>query len=141
MSEFPQTYIGFVDGTSHSSENLSFATWVIYSPNDELVYIHGICLGQIMNNIAEYSEIIEILSDSITFGIQHLIVRLDSQLVVLHLHNVYIVRSPSMLRMFSWVRLLERKFDYIEYQNISINLITLTDALDNHVLNRHLRHL
>ena len=78
MSTSLKTYIGFVDGACRSTRNISFAAWVIYSPIDELVFIHGICLGQTMNNIAEYSTIIELLFDAIEFGIQKLIVRLDS---------------------------------------------------------------
>ena len=44
-----------------------------------------------------------------------------------------------MLRMFLQVCLLEMQFDYIEYQHIPRYLNTLTDALVNHVLNRHLQ--
>lgn len=137
---FHQTYIGFFDGASRSSQNLSSTTWVIYSPSDELVSIHGICLGQTTNNILEYSIVIELLFDAMIFGIQCLIVRLDTQLIVLHLKHIYTVRSPTMLRMFLWVRLLERKFDYIEYQHIPIYLNTLTYALAHHVLNKHFQH-
>ena len=69
MSTSLQTYIGFANGACCSTQNISSATWVIYSPTDELVSIHGICLGQTMNNISEYSAIIELLSDAISFGI------------------------------------------------------------------------
>jgi len=60
---------------------------------------------------------------------------LDSQLIILYLNGVYLVRSASMLRMFLWVRLLEREFDYIEYKYILRNLNTLTNALAHYVLN------
>lgn len=46
-----------------------------------------------------------------------------------------------MLRVFLLVCLLERKVDYIEYQKILSYLNTLTYAIENHVLNRHLQHL
>jgi hypothetical protein len=39
------------------------------------------------------------------------------------------------------IRLLERYFDYIEYQNILRCLNILTDALANYVLEKHLNHL
>jgi hypothetical protein len=68
-------------------------------------------------------------------------VRLDSQLVVLQLSNVYSIRSPTLLRVYLRIRLLERHFDYIEYQHIPRNLNTLTDALANYVLDRHLNNL
>lgn len=91
-----------------------------------------------MNNIAEYSVAIEILSNAIAFGIHQLIVSLDSKLVVLHLNGFYSSRSSSMLRMLLRVPLLEGEFDYIEYQHIPRNLNTLIDALANYVLNWHL---
>ena len=78
-----QTYIGFVDGACRNTRNISLAAWVIYLPSNELVSMHGVSLGQTTNNIAKYSAVIELLSESISFGIQSLIVRLDSEIVVL----------------------------------------------------------
>ena len=120
---------------------LSFAEWAIFAPNDELVSFQGIFIGRSTNNIAEYSALIELLSDAISFGINCIIIRLDSQLVVLQLTSVYIVRNPTLHRLFLRVRLLERHFDFIQYQHISINLNTLTDSLANQVLDRHLQHM
>ena len=102
--------------------------------------MHGVSLGQTMNNIAEYSAVIELLSDAISFGIWRLIIRLDSELIVLHLNRVYAIKNPVLLRLFLKVRLLERQYDYVEYQQISRNLNTLVDALANRVLNIHLQH-
>ena len=84
---------------------------------------------------------VELLVDAIALGIHHLVVRLDSQLVVLQLSNVYSIRSPTLLRIYLQIRLLERHFDYIEYQHIPRSLNTLTYALANYVLDRHLNHL
>jgi ribonuclease HI len=139
--EFLLPYIGFTDGASRSTRNLAFAAWAIYGPTNELISLQGICLGRASNNIAEYSVVIELLVDAISLGILHLVVRLDSQLVVLQLSNVYSIRSPTLLRVYLQIRLLERHFDYIEYQHIPRSLNTLTDALANYVLDRHLNHL
>ena len=84
--------------------------------------------------------LIELLSNAIAFGIRHLIVRLDSKLIVLHLNNVYAIKNMYLLRMFLMVHHLERQSDYIEYQHTSRNLNTLVDELDNKVLNRHMQH-
>jgi hypothetical protein len=75
--------IDFVDGASCSTQNLMSVAWEIYAPTNELINLHGICLGHATNNIVEYSAVIELLTDAISVGIRHLIVRLDSQLVVL----------------------------------------------------------
>ena len=134
-----QTYIGFADGACRSTRNISSAAWVIYSPSDELVSMHGVSLGQTTNNIAEYSVVIELLSESISLGIRRLIVRLDLELVVLQFNRFYAIRNPVLLRLFLRVRLLEREFDYIEYQHIPRSLNTLADAIASRVLDRHLR--
>ena len=103
-----QMYIGFADGACRSTRNISSVAWVIYSPSNELVSMHGVSLGQTTNNIAEYNAVIELLSESISFRIRRLIVRLDSELVVLQLNRFYAIRNPVLLRFFFRVRLLER---------------------------------
>jgi hypothetical protein len=74
MSEYSLPYIGFADGVSRSTRNLSFATWAIYAPTNELISLRGVCLGWATNNIAEYSAVIELLVDAISLGIHHLVV-------------------------------------------------------------------
>jgi ribonuclease HI len=83
MSESSLPYIGFVDGASRSTRNLASTAWAIYAPTNELISLRGVCLGHATNNIAEYRAVIELLVDAISLGIRHLVVRLDSQVVVL----------------------------------------------------------
>ena len=71
-------YISFVDGASHSTQNLASVAWEIYAPTDELISLHGVFLDRASNNITEYSEVIEFLTDVVSLGIFHLFVRLDS---------------------------------------------------------------
>ena len=141
MSNLLETCVGYANGASRSSRNLSSAAWAIFYPSGELVSFRGVCIGRSTNNIAEYSALIELLSDAITHGIRRLIVRLDSQLVILQLNGIYSVRNPTIYRMFLRVKILERQFDFIQYQHISRNFNTLTNSLVNYMLNRHLRHM
>jgi ribonuclease HI len=67
-------YIGFADGDSRSTQNLESAAWAIYAPTNELISLHGVCLGRATNNIAKYNAVIELLTDAISFGICHRIV-------------------------------------------------------------------
>lgn len=99
--------------------------------------LHRVCISCLTNNIVEYNILIELLFDAIAHGIHHLVVRLDSQLLVLHLDNFYSVRSPTMLSIFVRVPFLEKHFNYIQYQHIPRSLNTLVDALMTHVLDRH----
>ena len=75
-------HIGYADGASWHTRNIASTAWVIYLPSGQLLSSGGSCLGLATNNLAEYSAVIELLVDVIHHGIDHLIVRLDSQLVV-----------------------------------------------------------
>ena len=65
MSESSKPFVGYDDGASHSTQNLSSVVWAIFAPNDELVSFQWICIGRSKNNIVEYSALIELLSDAI----------------------------------------------------------------------------
>jgi ribonuclease HI len=67
-------YIGFADGASHNTQNLVSIAWAIYAPIDELISLHGVCLGRATNNISEYNVVIKLLTDVVSLGIFHLVV-------------------------------------------------------------------
>jgi ribonuclease HI len=90
-------YLGFADGASRHTQNMASAAWVIYSPKGQLVSSGGVRLEPSMNNVAEYSIIIELLRDAISHGVRSLEVLLDSQLVVCQLNDSYHVRDPTLL--------------------------------------------
>jgi ribonuclease HI len=98
MSTESLVYIGFADGASRHTRNLASVAWVIYSSEGLLVSSGGVCLGPSMNNVAEYSVVIELLCDDISHGIRSIEVCLDSQLVVHQLNDRYCVRDPTLLR-------------------------------------------
>jgi ribonuclease HI len=74
MSVSSLPYIGFADGASRSTQNLASVAWEIYAPMNELISLHGVCLGRATNNIVEYSAVIELLTDVVSLGICHLVV-------------------------------------------------------------------
>jgi ribonuclease HI len=141
MSISSLPYIGFTNDTCHNTQNLVSVSWEIYAPSDELISLDGIFLGRATNNIVECNAFIEFLTNIVSLEIRHIIVGLDSKLVLLQLSNIYSIWSPTFLRVYLRIRLLEHHFDYIEYQHIPRCLNTLTDALSNYVLDTHLRHL
>jgi hypothetical protein len=62
MSMESLVYLGFTDRAICHTGNLASASWVVYSPEGLLVSSGGVCLGPSMNNVAEYSGIIELLA-------------------------------------------------------------------------------
>ena len=105
MLESLEPFIGYADGVSRNTQNLSSAAWAIFAPSGKLVSFRGICIGRSMKNIAEYSALIKLLSDAISLGIRRIIIRLGSQLFILQLTNVYTIQNPTILHMFLKVHL------------------------------------
>ena len=83
MIESLEPFVGYVDGASRSTQNLSSTTWAIFALNDELVSFQVIFINRYTKNIIYYSTLIKLLSDAISFGINNIIIGLDSQFVVL----------------------------------------------------------
>ena len=134
-------YTGFADVASCHTLNLASARWVIYEPSGQLLSSGSTCLGPSTNNIVEYSAIIELLLDAISHEIQHLVVRLESQLVVLQLNGQYWVRDSFILRKYLRVKLLERQFQFITYVHIPRSENQLVDSLANFALDWHITHI
>jgi ribonuclease HI len=100
MSTESSVYLRFANGASRHTQNLASPAWVVYSLEGLPVSSSGACLEPSMNNVAEYSTIIELLHDVISHGIHSLEVCLDSQLVVCQLNGHYRMRNPTLLRRF-----------------------------------------
>jgi ribonuclease HI len=141
MSSDSEVFVGYANGASRHTRRLASTTWVIFTPQGQLLSSRGICLGDTTNNVAEYSAFIELLRDALSLGISHLRVYLDAQLVVSQLNRVYRVHDPTLHRRFLRVRLLERNFDYITYFHVSRRLNQIIDTLANQVLDWHLAHI
>jgi len=93
-------YFGFVDGASLHTQNIASTAWVIYYPSGQLMVSSGVRIGPASNNIVEYTVVINLVSEAISYGIDSLVVCLDSQLVVSQLNNICWVRDPYLYRSF-----------------------------------------
>ena len=133
-------FFGFTDGASWHAWNIASAAWVIYQ-FDQVVSSGGICLGLATNNMEEYHVVIGLLTQASSLGISRIIIYLDSQLVVRQLNRIYAIHSPILLRLHLQVRRLERMFDYIEYRHIPRELNSVSDSLDNYIMDRYLSHI
>ena len=78
MDPTSDRYIGFANGASRCSPNLTSAAWVIYSLSYELIHINGICMGGATNKQAEYDAVNGLLVTTLQLGVHHLDVFLES---------------------------------------------------------------
>jgi ribonuclease HI len=141
MSSDFEVFVGYANGSSRHTQRLASAAWVIFTPQGQLLSSKGIFLGDTTNNVTEYSAVIELLRDTLSLGISHLWVYLDTQLVVSQLNRVYQVHDPTLHQRFLRVCLLEQNFDYIAYFHVRRRLNQIIDILDNKILDWHLAHI
>jgi ribonuclease HI len=134
-------FIRFVDDANRHTQRLDSASWVIFTPQGQLLSSGGICLGDATNNVTKYNVVLELLHDILLHSMSHLWVYLDAQLVVSQLKWVYCIYDPTLHRRFLRVRLLEKSFDYITYIHVLKRLNQITDTLSNHVLDWHISHM
>ena len=130
------TYVGFMDDANRYTLNLPSTTQVLYSPTSDLVILGGTCLGLATNNLAEYRVVIGLLTESLANDIRQIRVYLDLELVVHQLNRINTVCNP-----FRRVRILERYFEWVSYQHITIHLNIVADSLANFVLDWYLAHV
>ena len=97
MSTNYSGYVGYTVSASRHTQNSASTTWVIYTPTGQVLSSGGICLWPSLNNVAEYSAIIELLRNAISHGVLSLEVCLYSQLVVSQLNGLYRIRDPTLL--------------------------------------------
>jgi hypothetical protein len=64
--------LGLRTMASQHTRRLAFTTWVIFTPQGQLLSSRGICLGDATNNVIEYNTVIEFLRDALSHGISHL---------------------------------------------------------------------
>jgi ribonuclease HI len=140
MLEESSVYVEFTDGASHHTWNHASATWVIYSPTNQLISTRGVCLRATTNNLAEYNVMIELLRSGLSYGIQRPQVYLDFELVVSQLNGLYHIFNPILLRRFLRVRHLERSFVFITYIHVPRKSNLVIDAYANYILYWHLSH-
>ena len=99
-------FYGFVDGACHHTPNLDLVGWVLYSSTHDLVSSGVVCIGPTTYNIVEYHAVIGLLTEIASRDIYHLVVFMDSHLVVFHSNHMYAIWNPTLLRIFQRVHLL-----------------------------------
>jgi ribonuclease HI len=96
FSSESKVFFGFIDGAIRHTRRLSSTTWVIFTPQGQLLSSRGICLGDPTNNVVEYNIVIDLICDALSHDISHLQVYLDAQLVVSRLNGVYRIYDPTL---------------------------------------------
>ena len=92
------------------------------------------CIGEATNNIAEYSALIKALQISVEEFSEHLVIFMDSLLVIQQVKGVFKVTKPHLRKLFLKVKELERDLKKVDYIHIPRDQNQLADSVANEAL-------
>jgi ribonuclease HI len=108
-------YLGYFDGSARPNPGEMSIGGFITSPTGKKVYSYSISLGHGTNNVAEYNSLIHLLQECQRRGIQRILIRGDSQLIINQVTEVWKCKDPYMLELCDKVKLLKTKIPTCDF--------------------------
>ncbi|OGC50929.1 hypothetical protein A2716_02750 [candidate division WWE3 bacterium RIFCSPHIGHO2_01_FULL_40_23] len=122
------------DGGARGNPGPAALAFVISDDKNKVLKKGGEFIGNATNNVSEYKALVRGLSEVLDLGIKAVKCRLDSELVVKQLNGEYRVKDTHLKDLFSHVKLLCEKFDFIEFMHVQRNENKEADRIVNEVL-------
>jgi ribonuclease HI len=125
------------DGAARGNPGPAAIGAVLFAPGKlEPVAVVSEAIGRATNNEAEYRALLAGLEAALEAGVSHLVVRLDSQLLVQQAAGNYRVKAPGLKPLFARLRVLMGRFASISFEHVPRERNTLADDLANAALDR-----
>jgi len=126
----------FCDGGARGNPGPAACGAVLYDPEGAVLDQHGQYLGRATNNVAEYRGVLLGLDLARRHDLQHVHLRLDSELVVRQLTGQYRVRHPDLIPLWEEVKQQLRAFAGWDIQHVPREQNAAADRLVNEALDR-----
>jgi len=124
-------YTLFFDGCSKGNPGIAGAGAVLYK-NETEIWSKSLFVGEKeTNNVAEYHGLILGLEEAVRRDIKSIEVKGDSELVIKQMKCLYKVKSQNMITLFQKAKVLERKFEKIEFFHVYRSENSRADDLSN----------
>lgn len=127
-------YSLFTDGGSRGNPGNAACGFFIFDEKDNLVDFGGKYVGETTNNVAEYHGLIAGLEQAKKIGLENIVCKLDSELVVKQLQLKYKVKDEKMQVLFKKVNELSANFSRISFTHIPRAENKFADKLVNVIL-------
>jgi ribonuclease HI len=109
---------------------------ILCGPDGATRFEAGKYIGRATNNVAEYYGLITALDYAVAQGIERLLVRSDSELLVRQMHGRYKVKSSDLRPLYERARKLANGFAYFAIEHVPRDQNSEADALANLALDR-----
>jgi ribonuclease HI len=130
----PAAHIAYIDGASRGNPGPASYAVVVKSPSGKTEFEVGKYFGRATNNVAEYYGLIAALDAAQSRGIQRLIVRSDSELMVRQMQGRYKVKSVDLKPLHERAQKMARGFAYFAIEHVPREQNAEADALGNRAL-------
>lgn len=127
-------HILYCDGASRGNPGPASIGVVLLDPTGQVVREISGAIGEATNNVAEYRALESGLEAAIDAGIDHLEVRLDSELLVRQVTGEYRVRSAHLRPLHRSVSRLLSRVPEVAVVHVPREENAMADALANEAL-------
>lgn len=108
----------YTDGGARGNPGPAGIGFVLVSQEGEERAAVGRYLGEATNNVAEYEALLGGLRAARTLGVDELLVRADSELVVKQMRGEYRVKHPNLKPLFVAAQELVRSFSEVRFEHV-----------------------
>ena len=129
-------FVANVDGASRGNPGPASYAVILRGPDGATRFEVGKYIGRATNNVAEYYALITALDYAASQGIERLLVRSDSELLVRQMQGRYKVKSPDLRPMYERARKLAHGFAYFAIEHVPREQNREADELANIALDR-----
>jgi ribonuclease HI len=129
-------FVANVDGASRGNPGPASYAVILRGPDRAVHFEVGKYIGRATNNVAEYYALITALDYAASQGIERLLVRSDSELLVRQMEGRYRVKSPDLRPLYERARKLAHGFAYFAIEHVPRELNREADELANIALDR-----
>jgi ribonuclease HI len=129
-------FVANVDGASRGNPGPASYAVVVRGPDGATCFEVGKYLGRATNNVAEYYGLITALDYAAAQGIDRLLVRSDSELLVRQMQGRYKVKSTDLRPLYERARKIANGFAHFAIEHVPRELNREADELANLALDR-----
>jgi ribonuclease HI len=129
-------FVANVDGASRGNPGPASYAVILRGPDGAPRFEVGKYIGRATNNVAEYYGLITALDYAAAQGIDRLLVRSDSELLVRQMQGRYKVKSADLRPLYERARKLANGFAYFAVEHVPREQNSEADALANLALDR-----
>ena len=129
-------FVAYVDGASRGNPGPASYAVILRGPDGATRFEAGKYIGRATNNVAEYYGLITALDHAAAQGIERLLVRSDSELLVRQMQGRYKVKSADLRPLHERARKLAHGFAYFAIEHVPREQNREADELANSALDR-----